>query len=372
MEKIPWCQTNNIQKARATLNRMIDFLPSNSELKTYVVSDCKHLLSLSDSTDLLDNNGLPSISFNFNLTKSNNLKQLSNFVNRPGVYLFTHLPTNNLYIGSAVCLKNRFKSHLMNSFKPHRGGNNLFYLFVRENGGWSSFNWGLIKQTSNHLLEFKKLYPNYFLDINSLEILTAFTQFEVRIYEQALLNYYRPNLNKESIVIFNFVNWQPGMKITYNRSSIIEVFSEDNQLINKYSSLTLAIQSLGLSKTTINRYLNSKFLVDSPILDLPIYLKDPNKPIKEGPIDFNTVKDLPIISDVDLFSLPKDRLVALCEDKVTVFKEFESIPSAAWELDNKSDSKYISRYINKERLVKAGGVSLYFIMHPDLLANPSL
>lgn len=32
---------------------------------------------------------------------------------------------------------------------------------------------------------------------------------------------------------------------------------------------------------------------------MPVYLKDPDKPIKEGPIDFYSVKDLPIISDVD-------------------------------------------------------------------------
>lgn len=135
----------------------------------------------------------------------------------------------------------------MNSFKPPThsvgGGNNKFYSFVRENGGWSTFNWGIILQTPNHLLEFKKLYPNFFLDINSLELLTAFTQFEVRIYEQVLLSFYKPSLNKGDSVVFNFVNWQPGIKITFNQSSIIKVFSDENHSMSGFHSLTLAIQS---------------------------------------------------------------------------------------------------------------------------------
>ena len=39
-------------------------------------------------------------------------------------------------------------------------------------------------------------------------ILRSFTQFETRIYEQALISYYLPKLNGGKIVVFPFMNWE--------------------------------------------------------------------------------------------------------------------------------------------------------------------
>ena len=49
-----------------------------------------------------------------------------------------NLNLGTFYIGSAICLYTRFKSHKVNSMRPKRGGDNAFYLAVRESG-WSSF-----------------------------------------------------------------------------------------------------------------------------------------------------------------------------------------------------------------------------------------
>lgn len=59
-------------------------------------------------------------------------------------------------------------------------------------------------------------------------------------------------------------------------------------------------------------------------------------------------------------------------DKITVFSTYHSAPEAAKLLDDKKESKYIGRYINKEKLVKASDKLLYFVMHPDYKDNLSL
>ena len=60
--------------------------------------------------------------------------------------MFTCSKTGEQYIGSAIsmsALYARFKSHITNSNYPgpqgERGGNNPFYTFVRNVGGWSHF-----------------------------------------------------------------------------------------------------------------------------------------------------------------------------------------------------------------------------------------
>jgi hypothetical protein len=50
------------------------------------------------------------------------------FNGKSGVYL---IETGFQYIGLAVCLNTRFKSHLVNSIRPSRGGNSVLYLVVR-------------------------------------------------------------------------------------------------------------------------------------------------------------------------------------------------------------------------------------------------
>lgn len=53
--------------------------------------------------------------------------------------------------------------------------------------------------------------------------------------------------------------------------------------------------------------------------------------------------------------MPKTGLVALKPDKITIFGTYNNAPEAAEILDNKKDNRYIHRYINKDRLVEAGG-----------------
>jgi hypothetical protein len=65
-----------------------------------------------------------------------------------------------------------------------------------------------------------------------------------------------------------------------------------------------------------------------------------------------------------LNKLPKG-LIALDIDKKTILTQFNSIKEAALFLDNKKEVRYISRYINKEKIIKTGGLNCYFVRNSN-------
>lgn len=73
-----------------------------------------------------------------------------------------------------------------------------------------------------------------------------------------------------------------------------------------------------------------------------------------------------IIKDVNLSTLP-DGLTALHPDKKTTFNVYLSANHAAFELDGRSRSEYISRYINVERMVKTSKGLFFFVKRPDFI-----
>lgn len=73
------------------------------------------------------------------------------------------------------------------------------------------------------------------------------------------------------------------------------------------------------------------------------------------------------ITGLDLYGLEKGKLFALFLDKKTIFGVYDNPSQAARSIDGRSDSKYISRYINLERPVSVGPSKepIYFVMNPD-------
>jgi hypothetical protein len=136
----------------------------------------------------------------------------------------------------------------------------------------------------------------------------------------------------------------------------------------KFSSKNRAAISLGIPKTTLDRYINLKnFTIYSPVIDMDIYLIDPSKPLSEDSPSHTTTDRVMAITEVDLYALAKGKLFALLFDKKSLFGIYDNPTQAAKILDGKSDSRYISRYINLERPVAVGQdkTSVFFVMNPD-------
>jgi len=356
-------ETPYIISARNKLNQMISELPDNSEIKNYVLNNPVLNISFSNFTF----NGNPK--FICDLGEQTKVDGPNLYKDYAGVYMFIHKLTNEMYIGSASNLYFRFKSHQRYYDKYERGSvsDNKFYQYIKYNGGWSNLNWCVINYTTNHILEFVKLYPT--LKLESYDILLFLTQYEVRIYEQALLNHYLPSLNSAINVVFGFINWKSNNSSS-GRGVPIEVYDSSYKLYCNYPSKLACCLGLDISITTLNRYLNMSSLVESPKLEIEVYLVRPDKPITGKPVEFiDMTENIPNISNIDLYSLPKKGLIALEKNKNKVFGHYHNAAEAAKLLDNKTEYKYINRYINKERLVLAGGYLLYFVMHPDYFSD---
>ena len=139
-------------------------------------------------------------------------------------------------------------------------------------------------------------------------------------------------------------------------------------VLMKFSSKNRAAISLGIPKTTLDRYINLKnFTVYSPVLEMDVYLIDPSKSLSEDSPSYTTTDGVMTISEVDLYALEKGKLFALLLDKKSLFGIYNNPSQAAKSLDDKSDSRYISRYINLERPVVVGQdkTPVYFVMNPD-------
>lgn len=200
-------------------------------------------------------------------------------------------------------------------------------------------------------------------------ILRSLTQFEARLFEQVLLTQFRPKLNSNYTVVFPYSNKEISAYIIFEGSKPLEVRVGDNaEFSMKFSSKNRAAVSLGIPKTTLDRYINLKnFTIYSPVLEMDVYLIDPSKPLSEDSPSYTTTDGVMTITGVDLYALAKGKLFALSLDKKSLFGIYGNPSKAAMSLDGRSDSRYISRYINLERPVAVGEdkTPVYFIMNPD-------
>lgn len=283
------------------------------------------------------------------------------------MYLFVNTVTGQQYFGSAICLYTRYKAHIVNSTRPNRGGDNPLYTSIRKYGA-NCFTWQPIIMTNNHLTSYIEQNPGISLDLTEVYILRAFTQFEVRGLEQALLSHFSPALNGTYTVVFPFVKWQAGDIIKDQGSVPLVVKSVDGKLNLNYASKSKAAIALGIPKTTLDRYTNlKKFPVYSPILGTEVLLIDESRPLSDDAPVFSSESLIPTISGVNLTALEKGKLYALCMDKKTVYGIYINSREAATTLDGRLDSRYISRYINKEYPITVGEDQepVFFVMHPE-------
>nr|AVD96792.1 GIY-YIG homing endonuclease [Ophiostoma novo-ulmi subsp. novo-ulmi] len=358
-------KTKNIKECSEILLKMYNNL-DDPIVKLYIKNNCLHLVPLRDGVEGIKqiniSNDLPS----YLVEGSDKQGHPYLYTGMSGCYIFYCLKTGQYYVGSAICFNTRYKAHKVNSSRPERGGSNSLYLSV-EKFGWEAFIWKPILITSNYINNFTKQNPEHELSLESLFILRSFTQFEARLYEQFLLTHLMPSLNSTYTVVFPFSSWE-NSPLTEDNSKPLEVRAEDNSLIMKFSSKSRAAVSLGIPKTTLGRYINLKnFTIYSPVLDMDVYLIDPFLPLSEDSPSYVKSDGMLPITGVDLYTLEKGKLYALLLDKKSLFGIYDNPSRAAKDLDGKSDSRYISRYINIERSVIVGQdkVSVYFVMNPD-------
>lgn len=133
------------------------------------------------------------------------------------------------------------------------------------------------------------------------------------------------------------------------------IYDSLGNIVCKFNSQNEAALFLGVATTTLRRYTNLKnFPVFSTTLNqyiFPVYERFPtsfNTPNYSNVVQYAQIEG---IEGIDLTTLEYGKLIAFKLDKVTVYGTFKNAPEAAKLLENKTDSKYISRYINLDRPV---------------------
>lgn len=109
--------------------------------------------------------------------------------------------------------------------------------------------------------------------------------------------------------------------------------------------------------TLVERLNNSKVTTYSPTFKPRVTFLQEGMQYKNSNLKGYTITTTPI-QNIELNLLP-DGITALCENKKDVYKTYLSSNHAAYELDGKNRSEYISRYINIERLVKTSKGSFF-------------
>lgn len=361
----PWKPTSQIIKANKVLNDMFNSLDSDSPLKKFLRDHCSHLLDL-DFNDPTVVTGSSATTLTSHSVKGGKDKgHPAKYFGLAGVYVFQCSTTGAQYIGSAIGLYIRYKAHMVNSTRPNRGGNSSFYQYVRQAGGWTNFTWGPVITFPNYLMLFGSTVKGSISPQDAL-ILRAFTEYQVRIYEQALFNQFKPRLNGGHLVNFSFLNWEPGKSVVMSDGLTTEAWDKDGNLIQSFDSRYAAASGLGIPRVSLQRYLNlSLHSIFSPTLEMDVYIVDPNLPMSDAKPSGPTQTDFGPIQGVDLEALPMGSLFALLEDKETIYAKYAT-PGEAAKADGKSDNKYIRRYINLERLVTlSNGTTVYFVMNPE-------
>jgi len=213
-------------------------------------------------------------------------------------------------------------------------------------------------------------------------ILSHLTHLEMRTLEQSLITKFTPELNTlEKDVSFLYTTWNPvTLNQSYNlknpNASKVEVrLDNNNKILTTYSSINKAAAGLGVSRELISRYINKPLSFKSTLLELDVFVKTPNSLVDNTPVLHPKAKKYPPIN-YDVNSLNLDYIYLLSSDKSKIVDIFDNVNSAAKALEpsksvnNKTgllDSKYISRYLNQDRLVKTELGDFYFMCNPKTL-----
>jgi hypothetical protein len=149
---------------------------------------------------------------------------------------------------------------------------------------------------------------------------------------------------------------------------------KDKRIIMSFNSINAGVIGLEIPITTLKRYMNYiNCSLYSPVLDKEVFILNNKYPLLEGKPKFHHSNNFGKIKDIEISKLESGKLFAYLIDKQTLLGIFKSPNEAAFLLDGKKDSKYISRYINLERPVIVGPdrIPVYFVMQPDWKINKS-
>ena len=233
-------------------------------------------------------------------------------------------------------------------------------------GGFNNYSFFQGYQVPNYLNLFTKINPSIKLDNKAIFILNCFSEFHVKLLEQSIISYLKPEINDINTAVsytFGSVNIENYSRASYLNSHSITVYDKEGNIFNEYPSINKAKAALGLNEFKIrwNRNRLNHFVL-CPIPNLELKIVD--NTLNDISVPISSHKKIIPITGINLESIPIGSIYAFLEDKETIFDIYISATQFATIHNLNPWQAY--RYINLEKLISLsdGLLSVYLCCNP--------
>jgi hypothetical protein len=274
------------------------------------------------------------------------------------------MPSGKFAIGSTTDFNARFMNHYSDSMDPNLS-NRLLYMEVNKVGGWDKFLWEPTVLSPNYYLDFIKDNLNLASDYKVFRVLQTYTQYEARIYEQALQAFIKPELNGSGDITFNNA-WDPReVRPSKLGERPFIAITESGRTI-EFLSMNSATDILGTSRKTIATVANfPDSYVECPKLGEKCRFVEPHLPMKSGNPYFNPYTR-PTLDGIDYNKLPLGRVFAFTES-FEPHSDYANSSEAAMQCGFEDKYYKISRNINNRFvtcIIAGVSIKLLFAQNP--------
>jgi hypothetical protein len=298
---IAWNDTKASNEARKVLQAIMDFYKLDSSLGKYLQEHCNHLVSEPTGDTGITSNEISKESL-LKHPKSIRLTDTftpSLFPNSAGVYSVTKLVTGSQYIGSAINFRNRWELHYqdMKGINPYPLHKDILSY------GISNFLWTPIKECTNHVQEYSNMELEQSLDVKAVLALQILTQYQCRLFEQAIMSVIKPKLNGNHTVVFSF-QWDPNAEpLDLRGDRSIVAIEKDTGSSTNFSSIRQAAKILDMDQRSIKGILNYPDYYRTSRNNGKAYsFEDQSLPMCDGSPHYN--EHLPFFEGIDHSVIP--------------------------------------------------------------------
>jgi hypothetical protein len=269
--------------------------------------------------------------------------------------------------------------------------------------GAADFSFSVIHTATNFLKLFKELHPTITLTIKDVQLLEAFTKYELALFEQSYLGTFKPELNGRYVattsthpllltpVPLDVMAYDTPVLLeenTNSENSIIELTDTtpivdlshleidstlkvqitdiEGKPLASFSSLREAAKALDTNHIKLSRYAKSVDCVYIDYLGIKVNVECVGF-VKYGKVVHATTKAHPPLAHS--LSLKDGLIYAINKDLSQILKTFSSIYGAAKELG--IDRKKIVRYIGTDFLIENKDQKFYLDATPETLNSIS-
>lgn len=193
-------------------------------------------------------------------------------------------------------------------------------------------------------------HPNISLDNRSYFILKSFSEFYIRTLEQALISFYKPEINDSRMVSYNFTSVDIK-EYKNDTQNLIETYQEISMAlcINKtFHTQNEACTQLGITISQLEYNRNIAFnYIFSPVANQIWLIISKNREINLTPRPRHS-ELVPDITGIDYSKLESGHIYLILEDKKTIVAKYKTLREF---ILYKDISSYKQNYRNKEFLI---------------------